>query len=310
MVTTEKLEGTILLDGLIEGRLSDEQVEEKLRQWVEFMGSMGLRFNLDVGGSAFSILPDNQAVSTAKLAPSPDDAIRQGIEQLIKVLPEADRGSVFSTLRSAEFRKNEEVQSLYVVASLPGGAPGNTEVQVQSRSVDAKTVAPPKPISVRDKVKLALLGLVFAAAFFGIAMLFPPVREKLAEFVGAIKPVTVEAVTVRAEAFKDYFTAAPKELSRGSRVLVITLTPTAAYPKTEEALQAEFAKTDTLTKKLAVEALAKGYVRIELVDADGVTFSAQEFRIRDLEKKESLDLEVPVTAGEKKRRLERVEIRY
>jgi len=93
-------------------------------------------------------------------------------------------------------------------------------------------------------------------------------------------------------------------------VLVITLTPTAAYPKTEEALQAEFAKTDTLTKKLAVEALAKGYVRIELVDADGVTFSAQEFRIRDLEKKESLDLEVPVTAGEKKRRLERVEIRY
>ena len=80
----------------------------------------------------------------------------------MNVLPPLERGSVFSTLRSSEFRKNEEVQSLYVVATTAGG---KVEVQVQSRSVDAKAVAPPQPISVKEKVKLAVMGLVFAAVF-------------------------------------------------------------------------------------------------------------------------------------------------
>jgi hypothetical protein len=308
MHTTEKMEGTIVLDGLIEGRLPDDaEVEEKLNKWIEFVASLGLRFNLDAGGSAFSILPDNHPMSCARLMPSPDDAIRQAVEQLVKVLPAAERSSVFSTLRSSEFRKNEEVQSLYVVAVNPAG---NVEVQVQSRSVDAKTVAPPQPISVREKVKLAVLGLVFAAIFFGVAMLFPPVREKFAEFIGAIKPVQVETVTVHSPAFGDYFTAKPKEFERGARVLVVELKRTPAFPKSEDAVNEAYKSADTLSKKLALEAIARGYVRIEMVDTDGVVFATGEFRIRDLAKEDSIELTLPVTAGEKRRKLERVEIRY
>lgn len=303
MITTEKMEGTILLDGLIEGRMSDPQVEEALAKWVSFVNSLGLKFNLDAGNGAFSILPDNQAVPCAKLGPAPEDGIRQAIEQLIKVLPEEDRGSVFSTLRSSEFRHNEEVQTLYAVG--PGA-----QVQVQSRSIDARTVPPPKPVTTKEKVKLAVLGLVFAAVFFGIAMLFPPVREKFAEFIGAIKPVNIEGVPVRDDLFKAWFTAAKDEEASSSRVLVLKLTRTKAYPLTQESLEAAYAKADTLAAKLALEAIARGYVRIELVDSEGVTFSSMEFRIRDLEKKESIELKVPLIAGEKKRQLERIDIRY
>lgn len=304
MIVQEKTEGMILLDGLVEGRLSgDEQVAAKLEKWVEFAATLGLNFNLDMSGSAFSVLPDNHPTSIEKLGASPEDAIRQTLEQLIGVLPAQDKTSVFSTLRSAEFRTGEEVQSLYVVE--PGG-----KVQVQSRSIAAKTVAPPKPVSTKERVKLALIGLVLALCVFGILMLFPPVREKFAEFIGSIKPVTVEKVTIAAESFGDLIKASPKEFVAGSRVLIVTIERGKDYPTTDALLEEAYAKADTLAKKLAIEAIAKGYVRIELIDVEGNIFAEGEFRIRELSTKESIELRVPVTAGEKKRKLERVEIRY
>lgn len=304
MIPHDKTEGMILLDGLIEGRLSgDEAVQAKLETWVEFAATLGLKFNLDMSGSAFSVLPDNHPTSVQKLGPSPEDAVRQAIEQLVGVLPQQDRASVFSTLRSAEYRTGEEVQSLYVVE--PGG-----KVQVQSRSVAAKTVAPPKPVSVKERVKLAIIGLVLALSIFGILMLFPPVREKFAEFIGSIKPVTVEKVTISVESFGDLIKATPKEFSQGSRVLIITIERGKDYPTTEVLLEEAYAKADTLSKKLALESLARGYVRVELIDVEGNIFADGEFRIRDLNTKEVIELKVPVTAGEKKRKLDRVEFRY
>jgi len=304
MIAQEKTQGMILLDGLIEGRLSgDAAVETKLEKWVEFARTLGLKFNLDMSGSAFSVLPDNHPAPISRLGTSPEDAIRQTIEQLIGVLPEQDRASVFSTLRSAEYRTGEEVQSVYVIEA--GG-----KVQVQSRSIAAKTIAPPKPVSTKERVKLALIGLFLALAIFGILMLFPPVREKFAEFIGSIKPVTVESVTITTTPFGDLIKATPKEFSAGARVLIITLERGKDYPTTEALLEEAYAKADTLAKKLALEAIAKGYVRVELIDVEGNIFAEGEFRIRELSTKESIELRVPVTAGEKKRKLERVEIRY
>jgi len=181
---------------------------------------------------------------------------------------------------------------------------------VQSRSIAAKTIAPPKPVSTKERVKLALIGLFLALAIFGILMLFPPVREKFAEFIGSIKPVTVESVTITTTPFGDLIKATPKEFSAGARVLIITLERGKDYPTTEALLEEAYAKADTLAKKLALEAIAKGYVRVELIDVEGNIFAEGEFRIRELSTKESIELRVPVTAGEKKRKLERVEIRY
>jgi len=67
---SDKTEGTIVLDGLIEGRLPDDpSIEDKLEQWLEFVGQLGLRFNLEVTGSSFSLLPDSTPVR-AKLPPT------------------------------------------------------------------------------------------------------------------------------------------------------------------------------------------------------------------------------------------------
>ena len=296
----EKIEGTITLDGLVEGRFTgDDEVEERLRQWVSFVGELGLRFNLDVSGNAFSLLPDNRPVPTAKLGPDPDQALRQALEQLIAALPAEDRPRVFSTLRSAEVRKGQEVQSLYAAA--PDGS-----VQVESRSVEVKTIAPPQPVSTKQRVKLGLIGLLLAAVMIGIAFLFPPVREKFAEFIGAIGPVTASDLTVDAAAYEPYFTVTVKEATRAYVVLV--LKRTADYPKDAAGLDAAHAAADTLAKKLAVEALARGYVRIELFNDEGKWYHGGEVRIVPLKDAETMELRIGLP--ESKHRLKRIELRY
>ncbi len=300
---TEKLEGTIVLDGLIEGRLSgDPNVEVNLQRWIEFVATLGLRFSLDAGGAAFSVLPDNHAQSVEGLGNDPEDAIRQALQQLVEVLPAGDRGSVFSTLRSSEYRKNEEVQTLYVVGP-------DQKVQVKSRSVEAKTVAPPQPISKRERVKLAIMGLLIAVVIIGIAMLFPPVREKFSDLVSNVKPVKTDEIVIQAGPFSDHFTIKAKEFTQGGRVLVLEVKREAGYPKDDAGLQAAYDKADTLRKKMAVEAIARGYVRIELSDDEGKLYSTGEFRIRELGEKEVIEVSVPVTAGDKRRRLDRVDVR-
>ena len=145
----DNVEGTIVLDGLIEGRFNDgDQTVEKLDGWVKFVqDTLGLSFTADASGDSFSMLPDNKPASAAKLAPDPQDAIRQALEQLIGALPEKDRATVFSTLRSSEYRKGEEVQSLYAVQA-------DGTVVFESRTVDAKTVAPVEPLTTKEKVKI------------------------------------------------------------------------------------------------------------------------------------------------------------
>lgn len=299
----EKLQGTMTLDGLIEGKLPDDpQVEVKLRQWIEFMAGMGVHFSLDAGGSGFSVLPDNQPFVCAKLGPAPEDALRQAVDQLVDLLPAAQRGSVFSTLRSSEFRHNEEVQTVYAI-----GPDGRT--QLQSRSVEAKTVAPPQPLALRERIKLAVVGLLIAAIIVGIAFLFPPVREKFSDMVDAATPIAAEDIQVSAAGFEKYFTVQVKEVRR-SRIVVLTIKRTEAYPTDNAARQKAYDAATTLIERMVIESLQRGQVRIEMVDIEGETYLSAEQRIRSLESKESIEVHVPIQAGDKKRRLERVEVRY
>lgn len=301
---TDKVEGTLVLGGLLEGRCANGPApEEKLREWIEFMRTLGPRFSLDRSGSSFSLLPDDAPISTARLGSAPETAIAQAVEQLLEALPADDRGHVFSTLRSAEYRPKEEVQSVYLVG--PDGG-----VKTETRVVDAQTVAPPTPVSVRARVRFALLGLAIAAVLLGVTAFFVDVPGLLSRLAGVVKPVDMDELAVDAEPFSAHFGIIKKELTSDGRFLLLTLERTARFPRTDAELQDAYERAeDELSDRLAIEALARGYVQCELFDPDGRFYSASTHRVAGLRTKESITLAIPLPSRPK-RRLGSVRIGY
>src|SRR6185436_20015244 len=137
---SEKVEGTIVLDGLVQGRVPDDSdIQSQLEEWVRLVGKLGLVFNLEVRDGRFSLLPDNRPVPTKLLGDPPEHALEQAIQQLAEVFGAADRPHLFSTLRTSNYRKGEEVQTAFTIVQ--------GLLHLQSRTLPADTVAPPEPIS-------------------------------------------------------------------------------------------------------------------------------------------------------------------
>ncbi|KKL19207.1 hypothetical protein LCGC14_2467780, partial [marine sediment metagenome] len=116
-------EGTLILDGLIEGRLPERAEPERLlREWVRSAGSAGLHFSLTFDGPNFSLLAEKTPIPVEDLAPNPPDRISAALEELLKAFDPKQRTGLFSTLRSTEYRKGEAVQVVYGI-----GAGGTVE---------------------------------------------------------------------------------------------------------------------------------------------------------------------------------------
>lgn len=275
----EKVEGTIVFDGLLQGRLSDESVGEKLREWVAFAGKLGLRFSLEQRVGAFSLLPETQPASVEALGDDPAATIRQSLEQLAAIFPPHDRGQLFSTLRTSEFRPGREVQSVYTAV--------NGQIGVQSRTLEAQTVAPPKPLSARERAKLAGMGLAMAAAVVGISLLFPGVRALFGQLAETVRPFNVEEVTVELGPYKGFFEYAVDEKVSSRSRLALILKRSPSYP-IDDATLAAAAQTagNDVRRRLAVEALARGWVRYEMFGDDGTFVGRSELRVADLAGKE------------------------
>ena len=136
-MTPEKIEGTLVLDGLIEGRTSRlADAAGELRRWTASARLMGLTFNLQTDGASFSMLPDNAPVAAARLGEDPAARIAELLDELVRIFPAPERREILSTLRSAHYLPGREVQTLYAVG--PDGA-----AQTQQRTVDAATTRPP-----------------------------------------------------------------------------------------------------------------------------------------------------------------------
>ena len=188
----EKIEGTIVLDGLVQGRLplGDDQVPRQLHEWVQFVGGMGVRFTLEIRDAAFNLLPDNRATSVKPLGDPPEHALEQALTQLAEVFTGPERAELFSTLRSSEFRPGEEVQTVYTIIE---GRP-----RIQSRTLPAQTTPPEEPLSIKERVKLGAIGAVFALLLLGIALLFPGVRAMFGQVAEIVKPLDTAELKIDA----------------------------------------------------------------------------------------------------------------
>jgi hypothetical protein len=287
-MTSEKIEGTIVFDGLLQGRLNDDPaIAAKLRQWVSFLVSLGVRFSLEVRDSGFNLLPESGAASTEKLGDAPAHTIEQAIGQLVDLFPESERAHLFSTLRSSEYRKGEEVQTLYTLA--------NGQTRIQSRTLQADTVAPPQPLSTKERVKVGVIGVLLAVGMLGIALLFPGVRAMFGQVAEIVKPLDTNDIKIDVGPYAPYITAAFDEKQSDRTALVIKLKRTKEFPKDEAALNSLIATPgQALKAKMAVENLARGYLHVELFDADGGFLASGEIRIADLAAHETLDVKVPL----------------
>jgi hypothetical protein len=284
-MSAEKIEGTIVLEGLIQGRLPDEdEATESLRQWVRFMAKLGLAFNLETRNAAFSLLPDNRAASAAALDDSPEHTLRQALEQLVASVPEQHRGQMFSTLRATYYRPGEEVQSVFAIV--------DGKVRVESRAVDAHTTPPPEPLSNRERIKLGAIGALIAVVLLGVAMLFPGVRAMFGQVAEMVRPFNVDEIAVDLGPYKSYFSCQLDAKDSDRNALVLQFKRAANYPQDSQQLDRAMAEESSTVARLALENLARGYVRVEMFDEKEKFVGTTELRIADLRHKEMLDVKI------------------
>ncbi len=286
----EKIEGTLTLDGLIEGRSQGNgNLEEKLQEWTQLMASLGLRFNLEVSGNAFSILPDAGPFQTARFRGAPERVIAETLDQLLGLFPPEQRRGIFSTLRSAEVRKGQELQTVYPVG--PDGA-----IQVQTRIVEAKTISPMQPLPAREKITMAAIGLVVAGVLVGGLSLFLDFPGMVRQVLETVRPLDAADITVDARAYGAYFTVEQLGIDSGSSVLVVTVRRSDRYPLGAAGVARLLRETkpNDLKQRLALEALARGYIRCEVFDHHENFLAFTALRVRGLEESEFIELTVPL----------------
>ena len=189
---TQHTEGTVSLEGLIEGHLPPlPGSEDKLRQWVSTVRKLGLKFSLDTDGNRFSLLAVETPTSAEPLKPDPCESILNALNELMKIFPPEKRREVFSTLRSREYRQGVEVQTLYFVT-------GEGRFDIRRREVETDTTAPEAPLPVKHRLLYGLAGLAVVAAILALSSLVVPYGEIWERMTRSVKPVDVESMPVEA----------------------------------------------------------------------------------------------------------------
>ena len=299
-----KLQGTITIDGLIEGRVPDfDDIEDRLRQWVQAARAKHLAFSLELEGRTFSVLAENRAIPSADLGPDPGDTIAEVLRDLLVIFPPTHRADLVSSVRSVEYGQNVEIQTLYAVAR-------DGRLETRQRTVDARTTAPPEPLTTRQKLRLAAVGLGAAAVVFAVSWIWVPYGALFDRLWDRVVPFDTDAVIVETGEFAPYFAVDKKAVARsgGNKYLIVTVKRTKAFPRDAKAIDALFARPGrTGAEAMTAQALARGYVRCEMFDKDGKFAGFSDARIAGLRTAETVELTLPMP---RESRLARVAIRY
>ena len=297
----EKVAGTYYIDGIVEGPIPGiPGVAEKIEEWVRFAASAHLRFSLETDGNSFSLLAENTPASSSAVGSGPEQHVTQLLEQLLKAFPPGDRGKLFSTLRSVEYGSGKETQAVYTIG--PGG-----EVDVRSRTIGAETVARTEPQTARQRVRAGIIGGVAALLIVGTAVVL--FRDNLSGLYHRMLPLDPAGVVLDAEAYEEFFTVKVEGPGSGGRFMVLELSRAEKFPENDDALQDLYdkARQGTLGRRLAVEALGRGYVRCEYFDVKNEFVGAADLRVAGLRSKKTVKEPIPMPP---RTRPARIALRY
>lgn len=295
---TQPVEGTFILDGMIQGKLPDvPEAAAKLRQWL---ADCPLGFTAQHEGKSFSFLAPGQPRGMEKIKGELAPSIVEQMNRLLEIFPPFLRAQVLSTIRSREFRKDLEVQTLYVIG--PDGT-----VHTRQNEVEVKTAAPQPPLTRKDKVRMAVTAAGVMIVLLGVSTFFIDYGSAWANLVDRVVPLDPAGVKVEVVGLEEFVTV---EARPGARRDEINLTftrirrPAVGVPATNPATgpstapstapatgpaaspttpattgpvaSAHFANPlfaeptpEMIRRHLALEAMVCGYIRCEFFDKDG-----------------------------------------
>jgi len=299
---TEKIEGTLVIKGVAEGRIpARPDIENRLKEWVAFAASLNLRFHLELEGGSFSLLADSTPIQVEDVGADQTTRVADALREFLKVFTPDERRAVFSTIRSSEYRKGSEIQTLFNVG--PDG-----DILVRERTAQAQTSAAPRQLTLKDKLRYGILGLGVALAIFAISAFFVDYGALFNRAVEQITPFRAGNLGIETGSFEPFLTIEQVSAVSGGRAVQLTLRRTDRFPQSESALEnLETESKESLTSRMTVEALARGYIRFELFAARGEFCGYSMQRIAGLKKERTVTLRIPLPSG---RRPIRMRITY
>ena len=289
--------GTYELDGLLEGPLGpDPAVRARLADWVRIAQKAGYHFSLEVEGTGFSLLADEQARHAPKVDTDMAEPLRDLLQQLVQSFPPDIWGQLFSTVRSVQYGDGMATQTVYAVH-------GDGSVEAQQRVVDAATSKPDAPLTTKDKVRVFVTGLVILLALFGLSSIFFDWGSMFSKTWQKIAPVDAEKVEVDTGAFAGFLEVEKKEVGgKGDRTLIVTLKRRPSFPASEEARETLYRVTreDPHRAALTADAICRGYAKLEVIGpADKETgvhpvMAVLPVMLKELWAKETMEIRIPV----------------
>jgi hypothetical protein len=294
---TEKVEGTLVLEGLLEApRPETPGFNERIQEWLQLLKQAGLDFSIETEGSSFNLLAPGKPIRSSLLGPTPETRIQEALQQLLKLLPPPLLARVTSTLRSVEYRRGAEIQTVF--QAHPDG-----RVECHRRTAAAETVPPPAPLTRKELLRRFLVGAVLLAVLLGISSFFVDYGAMFRAFRLAVSPFKAEDIELEIGPFAPYFTVEQKRVVEG-RALRIRLKRTPAYPLKPEDFDRAIEQAGRSTEaRLALEALARGHVRTEYYGDKGEFYASRLLRLRELREKEALDLLLPLDTRPRTKRI-------
>jgi len=292
------VEGTIIVEGMVEGTLPGvDSPETWLRDWVSLASQAGFRFSLEIEGGRFSLLADETPLSAARIGPDPADTLREALATFFSGIPQADRGSVFSTVRSVEFKPGTETQTLYTAN--PDGT-----VSVEQRTLQTQTVSPEKPLTREQKLMGALIAVGVLSVVLVVLALTGVLQSVARDFWRAVVPLDTAVIEVDTSAYGGRLGSGEVKVAPGGqRMLVVVIERGDDYPESPADLEKALAEAANIGERLALEALAKGYIRCEVFDAKGKFYAQKSCRVKALATDDKVEVLVPLPRRERPDRI-------
>ncbi len=304
MNTEEKVEGTLILDGLIEGApASLPDLEEDVYDWAHRVKQLGFPLSLVVEGNSLSLLAEKRPLLITELSTdsaSPAEAIEAALNSLLELFPPEERTALMSTMRSTEIRPGTEIQTIYAVS--PDGM-----IDTRQRILDVDTTPLPEQLSRGQIIRMSVIGgvvaLVLLALTAGIIHLVSP--EFWPNLFNRVKPLDATELQIGADAYAPYFTVEGVETK--GRFLAIRLKRGQVFPTSHDqrrALDDKARNASDYRERLAADAVLRGYVMVEIFSPSGKFLDAARVRLAGLADAEELEIFLPLPKEDRPARVQ------
>jgi hypothetical protein len=275
MMNKTPVAGTFQLDGMLQGNLpADDHIADDIQNWIDAARKQGLLFHLQVEGRSFTIVSDPSTCKSSALGnKKPAALIEAALNSLLERFPKPFRSSIFSTIRSEEFRPGLVIQTLYSVSA-------EGTITSEQRSLDIETELPLPEMTAASIRRFAVVSLLAILLGFFISSFFIDYRKLFSQARDQVVPLKLEEVSVEQATLNDIirFKLIDIDVHRDALLFEITRGPNWDRAMNSSPSEASVDWSEFLMR----QAIHQGRLRAELYDKNGKPLSKGEITISGL----------------------------